>query len=356
MRRLTGDDVDTSTMQSIASGQEMSSQEAIDIPKLAQGWLAAGRTIALATVVETWGSSPVPVGGQMLVADGEAFQGSVSGGCIENEVILNAVEVIDGGPPRLLKFGVSHETAWAAGLPCGGRIAVFVEQLSPESDAAFIARIVAAQEAREVLVVLRQLDSGERTLFEAGDSAPEPVRECFKSGHSEIVEIEGARVFLQAIVPRPRIIIVGATHIAQALAALAPVVGMDTVVIDPREAYASSPRFHGRKVIIGWPQDVMPGLGLDTYSAIVALSHVADIDDETLKLATPSPCRYVGALGSTRNHAKRRERLAAAGLSQQQIDRVRSPVGLDLGARTPEEIALSILAEIVLTYRGSRRK
>lgn len=342
-------------MQSVDVGGETGAA-AIDIPRLAKSWLAEGRTIALATVVDTWGSSPVPVGGQMIVADGETFQGSVSGGCIENEVILTAAEVIDGAPPRLLEFGVSHDTAWSAGLPCGGQIEVFVERVSPDSDAGFINRIVAAQDAREALVVSRRLDSGERKLFEADDNAPEPVRDCFNSGHSGVVEIGNARVFLQAVVPRPRIIIVGATHIAQALAALAPVVGMDTVVIDPREAYAMSPRFHGRNVIIEWPQDAMPGLGLDTYSAIVALSHVAHIDDETLKLAVSGPSRYVGALGSTRNHAKRRERLAAAGLSQQQIDRIHSPVGLDLGARTPEEIALSILAEIVLTYRGPRRK
>lgn len=342
-------------MQPIGSG-EPTSAAAIDIAGLAQSWLADGRTIALATVVDTWGSSPVPVGGQMAIADGETFQGSVSGGCVENEVILAADEVIAGGVPRLLEFGVSHDTAWSVGLPCGGRIAVFVERLSPERDTEFMARIVAAQETREALVVARQLDSGERKVFEEGDVAPAPVLDLFGSGHSGISEIEGARVFLQAVAPRPRIIIVGATHIAQSLAALAPLVGMDVVVIDPREAYAMSPRFSGRDVIVAWPQDAMPDLGLDSYSAIVALSHVAHIDDETLKLAAPSACRYVGALGSTRNHAKRRERLAAAGLSQQQIDRVRSPIGLDLGARTPEEIALSILAEIVLTYRGPRRK
>lgn len=342
-------------MQSIGS-DEHASEAAIDIAKLAQSWLQNRKTIALATVVDTWGSSPVPIGGQMTIADSDTFQGSVSGGCVENEVILAASEVIAGGGPRLLEFGVSHDTAWSAGLPCGGRIEVFVERLSPDLDTAFINRIVAAQDAREALVVSRQLDSGERKIFEAGDNAPDHVLDRLNSGHSDVVEVEGTRVFLQSVVPRPRIIIIGATHIAQALAALAPLVGMDVVVIDPREAYAMSPRFRGRDVIVAWPQDALPGLGLDTYSAIVALSHVAHIDDETLKLAAPSACRYVGALGSTRNHAKRRERLAAAGLSPEQIERVRSPIGLDLGARTPEEIALSILAEVVLTYRGPRRK
>lgn len=298
----------------------------------------------------------MPIGGQMVVADSETFQGSVSGGCVENEVIVAGMEVIAGGPPRLMEFGVSNETAWGAGLPCGGRIEVFVERLTPEQDTEFINHIIAARDARRALIVSRRLDNGERRIFEAGDEAPSEIRERLGSGHSGVVDLYSEQHFLHAMAPATRIIIIGATHIAQALASLAPLVGIDVVIIDPREAYAASPRFHGRKVVVAWPQDELPGLGLDEYSAVVALSHVAHIDDEALKLAAPSACRYVGALGSTRNHAKRRERLAAAGLTQEQIGRISSPIGLDIGARTPEEIALSILSEIVLTYRGPRRK
>lgn len=330
--------------------------EALDVARVSRDWLAEGRTIALATVVDTWGSSPVPVGGQMVIADGETFQGSVSGGCVEGEVVVAAMEVITQGAPRLMEFGVSNETAWGAGLPCGGRIGVFIERLTPEEDREFIDRIIAARETRRALVVSRNLANGERRLFEATDGAPVEVRERFRSGHSGIVEIDSEKIFLHAVVPGQRIIIIGATHIGQALASMAPLTGIDVVVVDPRDAYAASPRFRGRKVVVAWPQETLPALGLDEYSAVVALSHVAHIDDEALKVAAPSACRYVGALGSTRNHAKRRERLAAAGLTQQQIDRIHAPVGLDIGARTPEEIALSILAEIVLTYRGARRK
>lgn len=345
-----------SVTQCTAATEGETPRKAIDIARLSQGWLAEGRRIALATVVDTWGSSPVPLGGQMAIADGETFQGSVSGGCVENEVILAGLEAISSGKPQLLEFGVSNETAWGSGLPCGGTIKVFVERLTPEADSKFVSRLVEARETREPLVAWRQLDTGERRLFEAGDNAPAEVLERFRSGHSGIEEIAGERVFLHAVVPPPRIFIIGATHSAQTLASLAPLVGIDVTVIDPREAYAASPRFRGSKVLGAWPQDVLPKLGLDEYSAVVALSHVAHIDDEALKLAARSACRYVGALGSTRNHAKRRERLAAAGLTQAQIDRINSPIGLDIGARTPEEIALSILAEIVLTYRGPRRK
>jgi xanthine dehydrogenase accessory factor len=351
---VSGGDVEA-ILREPAEAQERVAREAIDIAKLSQRWLAEGRTIGLATVVDTWGSSPVPIGGQMAIADAETFQGSVSGGCVENEVIIAGTEVIAGQPSRLLEFGVSNETAWGAGLPCGGRIGVFVERLTPEQDTNFINRIVEAKASRSSLVVSRRLEDGERKLFESGDNAPAEVAERLRSGHSGIVETASGKFFLQAVVPNPRIIIIGATHIAQTLASLAPLVGIDVVVIDPREAYAASPRFYGRKVVVGWPQETLPDLGLDAYSAVVALSHVEHIDDQALILAAPSACRYVGALGSTRNHAKRRERLAAQGLTLEQIDRINSPVGLDIGARTPEEIALSILAQVVLTYRGPRR-
>lgn len=329
---------------------------AIDIAKQCQAWLGEGRTVGLATVVDTWGSSPVPIGGQMAIADGTNFQGSVSGGCVENEVIVAATEIIETGTPRLLEFGITNETAWQAGLPCGGRIMVFVERLTPDDDTDFIKEVVAAREERRPIVALRQLETGMRALFKPGDKAPPEINARLASGHSGLAEVDGRRVFLQAVVPRARIIVIGGTHTAQALASMAPLVDLDVIIVDPREAYAALPRFRDRNVVIAWPQDAIPDLGLDEYSAVVALSHVEHIDDEALKLAVKSDCRYVGALGSTRNHAKRCERLAAAGLASEEIDRVHSPIGLDIGARTPEEIALSILAEIVLTYRGPRRK
>lgn len=350
-----GDDVNlTITSQADAGGKP--AEAALDIAKQCQTWLREGRTIGLATVADTWGSSPVPIGGQMVIADGANFQGSVSGGCVENEVIVAATEIIETGTPRLLEFGITNETAWQAGLPCGGRIMVFVERLTPDDDLAFIDEVITAREGRRPIVALRQLDTGQRDLFKPGDNAPAEVKERLASGHSGLAQVDGRKVFLQAVVPRARIIVIGGTHTAQAFASMAPLVDLDVVIVDPREAYAALPRFRDRNVIVAWPQDAIPELGLDEYSAVVTLSHVEHIDDEALKLAVKSDCRYIGALGSTRNHARRRERLAAAGLASEEIDRVHSPVGLDIGARTPEEIALSILAEIVLTYRGPRRK
>jgi xanthine dehydrogenase accessory factor len=157
-------------------------------------------------------------------------------------------------------------------------------------------------------------------------------------------------------VPPARIIVVGASHIGQVLAEIARLAGYEVQVVDPRTAFASPDRFPGITLHTDWPQDVLPKIGLDPYTAVVALAHVGHIDDEALKLALRSDCLYVGALGSSRNHAKRRERLLAAGLTEADLAKIRAPIGIDIGAQTPAEIAISIMAEIVRAVRGSKRK
>lgn len=329
-----------------------------DILATASQWLARDGRVALATIIDTWGSAPVPTGGQMAIAADSLFEGSVSGGCVEGEVITEAMELLeDGGTPRTLAFGVEDETAWRVGLPCGGRIRVHVQKLEGATDTAFLDQAVAARAKREALIIDTDLVSGSRRVFARGETGQaEEVARRFLSGQSGIVASEGVERFVQALLPPARVLIIGATHMAQSLAAYVREVGYDITVIDPRTAFATPARFPGVTLVTDWPADALPRLGLDPYTALVALSHVGHIDDEALKLAVASDCFYIGALGSRKNHAKRTERLLAAGITGEQIARIRCPIGLDIGAATPPEIAASVLAEIIRHLRGAKGK
>lgn len=330
----------------------------VNVLKAARTWLQRDGRVAIATVIDTWGSAPVPVGGQMAVASDGRFQGSVSGGCIEGEVIVEAEEILQTGKPKTLSFGVADETAWRAGLPCGGKVQVFVERLEVGAGGAeLLDRAVAAGENRRGLVVQTALADGRKQVFEREDAnLPDEIAERFRTAKSQLREAPEGAVFLHALVPPARIIIIGATHIAQVLTEVARLAGYEVLVVDPRTAFASPERFAGVRLLTEWPQDVLPKLGIDAYTAVVALAHVGHIDDEALKLAVRSPSLHIGALGSSRNHAKRVERLKAAGLTDVEIARIKAPIGLDIGAQSPAEVAIAIMAEIVLAVRGTKRK
>ena len=338
----------------IVSGTPRPSTDAL---AAAKSWLDRDGKVALATVVDTWGSSPVPVGGQMAIAADGSFEGSVSGGCIEGEVIAEAGEILDHGRPRTMTFGVADETAWTVGLPCGGRVSVFVERIENGPGAAIVSRAVEARSRRQGVVVRKRLSDGRAELIEATAEALAPdVAERFRSARSGLVESADGQLFLHAIVPPARIVAIGATHITQLLVSMARIAGYEIEVVDPRTAFATPARFPGITLHPEWPQDVLPRIGLDPYTALVVLAHVEHIDDEALKVGVKSQARYIGALGSSRNHARRLERLRAAGITQAEIARIKSPIGLDIGAQTPAEIALSVLAEVVSAVRGSKNK
>ena len=328
----------------------------IDTLKAARSWLDADGKVALATVVETWGSAPVPVGGQMAIAVDGRFQGSVSGGCIENDIITEAEDALASGKPKTLSFGVADETAWRAGLPCGGQIRVFVERIEGGDGKALLDRAIAAKDSRRGLVIKTNLETGARQAFDRTGDVPADVMDRFRSGESKLVEETAGKTFLHALVPPARVVIVGATHIAQLLAQLVQMTGYELIVVDPRTAYASDDRFADVRMVTEWPQDALPAIGLDPFTAVVTLAHVGHIDDEALKVALKSESFYVGALGSTRNHAKRTERLKEAGLSDVEIGRVRAPIGIDIGAQTPPEIAISVMADIILALRGAKAR
>jgi xanthine dehydrogenase accessory factor len=329
--------------------------KAHDVLEAARSWLDEDGRVALATVVGTWGSAPVGVGGQMVVAADGKFEGSVSGGCVEGEVIAEAEEIMAGGTPKTLEFGVADETAWQVGLPCGGQIKVFLERLDKGEGLPLVTRALDARVNRRGLVVRTRLADGRHELFGRDDrSADDTIRRHFESGESELIETPDGEVFVHAMVPPARVLIIGATHIGQVLAQLVKIAGYEVVVIDPRTAFAAETRFPGIRLDTEWPQDTLPRIGLDSYTTVVALAHVGHIDDEALKLAMRSDCFYIGALGSRRNHAKRTERLEAAGFSEEEIRRINCPVGINIGAQSPQEIAISIMAQLVLALRGPK--
>jgi xanthine dehydrogenase accessory factor len=296
--------------------------------------LAAARTwkgarMALATVVSTWGSAPRPRGSHMLVhADGR-IEGSVSGGCVESDILETAAEVIAGAPAVVKHYGVADAAAWEVGLPCGGQIAVLVQLVGAEGfPPELFEAIEDARAAGQALEVSTDLATGV--------SSPGMV--------------EGA--FVNRYDPPRRLIIVGAVQIAQALAGLARELGISTVVIDPRGRFLTSERFPGVTLDDRWPDEAVAALQPDPATAVVALSHDPKIDDAALIAALARPTGYVAALGSRRSHAARLERLAAAGIGPDDLARIEGPAGIDIGAIGPSEIALSIAAAMVRSFHA----
>lgn len=308
---------------------DMAAEDA-DVLAAALDWMRAGKSVRLAVVLSTWGSAPRSRGSYMVVCDDGGFAGSVSGGCVESAVISEALDMAAGEAPRLMEFGVEDETAWTVGLPCGGqiRVAVFLP------DQGVLERIIDRHSLRMPTALVLDLMTGAQTLVE---------------GDAEIrmlpANVDG--VFVRAHEAPWSLIIVGAVHISQILAGMARTVGFAVSVLDPRRAFASPDRFPGTTLICDEPDDALAGMVLDRRTALVTLTHVPRMDDAALRMALASEAFYVGALGSTRTHAKRCLRLG----SQFDLDRISAPVGLDIGAKTPAEIAVSILAELVAARR-----
>ncbi len=317
----------------------------------AESWRRMGRGVALATVVETFGSAPRPVGSHLAVDEAGAFCGSVSAGCVEGEVITAAQDAITDGAPRFLEFGVADEVAWRVGLSCGGRIAVHVERIDADR-LVLLSALNREIAARRPCAIITPLDGGAAQLLRADDfaTAPTALNLDDKSG---LVLHDGRRLFVNHYRPGPRLLLIGAVHVAQALAAMATLAGFDVMIVDPRGAYASPERFPQARLDMRWPDEALPEIGLDAATAIAVLTHDPKIDDPALRLALASDCFYVGALGSRATHARRVERLKASGVTPFALERLHAPIGLDIAAISPAEIAVSILAEIILA-RGQK--
>lgn len=329
------------------------------------GWLASGEmSIALAVVINTWGSAPRKAGAKMaFTAGGGSIAGSVSGGCVEGAVIEAGDEVLATGRPQLLHFGVADEAAWGVGLACGGTIDVLVEPFDVHAYQAARERIIAHQPVVTVTVlsgpeemVGRKLVVGEEAM--TGGLGPGLDKAAVEIAHQTMAPAiytlpNGMELFIDAQRPSPALVIVGGQHIAVALARLANILNYRTVVVDPRRAFGSEARFPDvDQLIQAWPGKAFEMFPLQKGMAVVTLSHDPKIDDPALCAALESDAFYIGALGSRRTNAKRHERMLAQGYSEAQLARIHAPVGLAIGADNPEEIALAIMAEVVATYRG----
>jgi len=326
-------------------------------------WRAGeNKSIALATVIQTWGSSPRRAGAKMAITPDGKITGSVSGGCVEGAVFEEGVAALKSNHPKLLHFGVADETAWEVGLACGGSIEVFVKPLDVELFKSL--RSVLAEEDTAVLVTVvrgpaellgRELllkDDGSVTGFisdELNEQALNLAKETLSQGESRRAMLnEDIEVFMEAILPPPTLIAVGGVHITIALMALAKTLGYRTVVVDPRSAFGSEERFPNVDQLIPlWPQEAFQQIPLTRSTAVAMLTHDPKLDDPALKIALPSSAFYIGALGSKTTQAKRRKRLLDEGITEEQMNRLHGPIGLEIGAGTPEEIAMSIMAEIV---------
>jgi xanthine dehydrogenase accessory factor len=323
-------------------------------------WLEEGRGVALATVIQTWGSAPQPVGSQLLIDKDGNFLGSVSGGCVEAEVIVEAADVIASGEPKSLEFGVEDKTAWKVGLACGGAIRVFVEPVAPGGGLQLrnhvLQDLVDDVKARRRAAVVTNLATGAQRLVHAPAELDEQLapslEDAFRCDKSLAVASDGGELFINVFNPTIRVIVVGAVHIAQQLVPMVRALGHDVVVVDPRSAFATQDRFGEVEIAREWPDEALTKIGLDARTALIALTHDPKIDDPALKIALASEAFYVGALGGRKTHANRVERLRQAGVAETDIARIHAPIGLDIGAQGAAEIALSIVAEITAVQRG----
>jgi xanthine dehydrogenase accessory factor len=290
--------------------------------------------VAVATVVATRSSAPRPVGSKLFVRDDGSIEGSVSNGCVENDVILAAQEVLAGGEPRLITYGITDEMAFGVGLPCGGEIDVFVE---PDR----------GDRSEVVLTVVAGEDVGHKL------HDPELEQTAWRRGRSHVFEHEGRTLFADVSVPPPRLFVYGAIDTAEALCAAAKLLGWRTIVADARPRFATAERIPSAdELLVLWPDEALAHVVPDAATAVVVLTHDDKFDLPLVHGALATEAFYLGWLGSRRNQERRRGLLLEEGVTDEDLERVSGPAGLDLGAASPEEMAVSILGEILAVRAG----
>ena len=297
-------------------------------------WRNRGQAVALATVVATRRSAPRPLGSKLAISEAGELAGSVSGGCVESDVAVNALEVLETGKPKLLSYGIPDADAWEVGLPCGGEIDVFLERFEgelPDPDTPQI-----------VFTVVDGDRVGERWVSQDGEVT-----------RTQLLERDGEQVFAEVLGPPPRLLVFGAVDLAEELCRAAKGLGWRTVVTDARARFATAERVPSAdELVVAWPEEALERLVPDERTAVVVLTHEDRWDVPALAGALGTPAFYVGALGSRRTQERRREQLLETGISEERLARLCGPAGLDLGAGTPAETALSILAEIIAVRAG----
>jgi xanthine dehydrogenase accessory factor len=349
-----------------------------DLLDTIRAWRADGQAIALATVVATAGSTPRPAGARLAVSEAGDMAGSVSGGCVENDVVHHAQEVLATDEPRLVRYAITDDMVWDVGLACGGTIEVWIERLDAPTEVASLGSQPGLQAQLE-----QAIDEGRlvaQALLLNGPDRPGAKLLAWPSGatsgslgnaeldrrvtpdalgmmarpraESRQYEEPAARVFIEVFPPPPHLVVFGGVHIAIPLTAMAKALGYRVTIADPRRKFANRERFpDADEIIPQWPGPAVEQLEIGTSTACVILTHDPKIDEPALQSLLGKGAGYVGAIGSRKTHAERFARMARLGVSAEQLAEVYAPIGLDLGAETPEEIALAILAEIVAVRR-----
>ncbi|QKM64746.1 hypothetical protein DCO17_05565 [Polynucleobacter tropicus] len=309
----------------------------LSVLKSAVNWLQAGHSVAIATVVQTWGSAPRPVGSWLAIRSDGQVAGSVSGGCVEDDLISRVqTEILTRDTPEMVVYGVSQEEASRFGLPCGGTLRLLVE---PKPELTILEQLLASISSHQITKRSVNIATGESTL------EPGTRNDEFACNDKEMRTTYG---------PRWRMVIIGAGQLSQYTADFAIASDFEVIVIDPREEYAEGLNRPDITFIQGMPDDVLLEIGVDPHTAVVALTHDPKLDDMALMEALKSSAFYVGALGSKKNTQKRKERLLEFDVSKEEVEKLYGPVGLSIGALTPPEIAVSILAEVIAVKYGAR--
>ena len=303
----------------------------IDVINTAHIWDKEKRDFSLAVVVKTWGSSPRQVGSMMLIRDDGHIVGSVSGGCVEGSVIFSDKKILAESSAEILDFGVADQDAWSVGLSCGGKISVFVCPRK-KIQASLFEKLNSANVNREIFQIECDFRRGE--IFENKSL----------NSNDDCLPLK--------LIPKPRLFIVGAVHITQYLIPMAKEAGFEAVLIDPRSHFATSERFPNIEIMNDWPDDALKKFRLNENDCLVTLTHDPKIDDPALLIALNSPLFSISCLGSKKTHASRRARLQKQGISEEQLSRINGPAGLNINAKNPAEIAVSILAELIKDWRG----
>ena len=327
-----------------------------DVLSILERWAADGLRVATATLVAVERSAPRQPGAVLAVSERGDVAGSVTGGCVEPAVYEEAREVIAGGAPRLVRYGIADEDAFEVGLPCGGTVDIFVDLLAPDVMAP-LAAAVRDERPAALAVAVAGPEAGEKRLIVDGGAANGPLdaaaRALLARGESAMVEVGERRVFVSSFAPRPRLYVFGAVDHAAAVASVGRFLGYRVTVCDARAKFVTPERFpEVDELVVEWPDRFLAAAPIDERTAICVLTHDHKFDVPLLRVALGTDAGYIGAMGARRTNAERAERLRAEGVTEKELARIHAPIGLDIGSRTPEEVAIAIAAEIVAVARG----
>jgi xanthine dehydrogenase accessory factor len=323
-----------------------------DVLETLERWAADGTPVAIATVVGTERSAPRDPGAVLAVSAGGDVAGSVTGGCVEPAVYGEARDVLAGGAPRLKTYGIADDEAFEVGLPCGGTVHIFVDRLDPE----LVAPIAAAvRDERPIALEIKITgeDAGAKRLVGPGDDGP--AGELLARGETGIVETPEGQVFVSSFAPRPNMYVFGAVDHAAAVATIGRYLGYRVTVCDARAKFVTRERFPDvDELVVEWPDRFLRSAPVDERTVICVLTHDHKFDVPALKVALETPAGYIGAMGARRTNEERAERLRAEGVSEEDIARIHAPIGLKIGSRTPEEVAIAVAAQIVQVLRSPK--